>query len=84
MGYTPGSSHFPMAVMHTMIYMPFMYKAPIGSPLVIPSTYETQQNYAHSSWVTQTPLASLFYQGEQRKPQPQPEVEPRRNPACNH
>ncbi|MBA0656512.1 hypothetical protein Goklo_008859 [Gossypium klotzschianum] len=61
--YMPRPYHFSMATTHMMMYWPSKYEALMGSPLVIPSTYGTQHSYTHSPWVTQTPLASLFYQG---------------------
>ncbi|MBA0679663.1 hypothetical protein Goari_011420 [Gossypium aridum] len=50
-------------------------RAPTESPLVIPSMYGTQHSYAYSSFVTQTPLGSLFYQGgsSSQPPIPRPE-----------
>ncbi|MBA0767340.1 hypothetical protein Gotri_016235 [Gossypium trilobum] len=48
--------------MLTTMYRLFMFQVPTESPLVIPSVYETQHSYAHSPFVRQTPLGSLFYQ----------------------
>ncbi|MBA0814638.1 hypothetical protein Gohar_020454 [Gossypium harknessii] len=60
-----------------------------------PSPYGIQVGYAHSPWVMQTSLQSLFYQGgsssqhpqqeaDPEQPQPRSEVEPRKNPEYNH
>ncbi|MBA0854117.1 hypothetical protein Goshw_026211 [Gossypium schwendimanii] len=73
MFYMFGLSTFPM--MQTVMYRPSMYQAPTETPLVILSMYGTQHSYAHSSFVTQTPLGSLFYQGgsSSQPPIPRPE-----------
>ncbi|MBA0856663.1 hypothetical protein Goshw_001304 [Gossypium schwendimanii] len=49
--------------MLTTMYRLSMFQAPTESPLIIPSVYGTQHSYAHSLFVRQTPLGSLFYQG---------------------
>ncbi|MBA0683857.1 hypothetical protein Goari_025484 [Gossypium aridum] len=49
-------------MMLTTMYRLSMFQAPTESPLIIPSVYGTQHSYAHSPFVRQTPLGSLFYQ----------------------
>ncbi|MBA0815728.1 hypothetical protein Gohar_000479, partial [Gossypium harknessii] len=64
MWHTPEPSHFLMMLMLMIMYRPSMHEAPTESPLVIPLVYGTQHSCAHSSFVTQTPPGSLFYQCE--------------------
>lgn len=47
----------------TVTYEPSMFRASTESLIVMPSMYGTQHSYTHSSFVMQTPLGSLFYQG---------------------
>ncbi|KAA3466679.1 serine/threonine-protein phosphatase 7 long form-like protein [Gossypium australe] len=53
----------PYFLLLVLCQVDFWTFAPTESPLIILSVYGTQHSYAHSSFVTQTPPGSLFYQG---------------------
>ncbi|KAH1082654.1 hypothetical protein J1N35_022415 [Gossypium stocksii] len=61
--------------MPTTTYRSFMFGAPIGSPIVMPSVYETQYSYTLTLVVSQTPPRSLFYQVGQSSQPPIPRME---------
>ncbi|MBA0550699.1 hypothetical protein Golob_021623, partial [Gossypium lobatum] len=61
--YTPMPSMFQTMTNSTTMYRLPMFRAPIESPIILPSVYGTQYSYTLTLMVSQTPPGSLFYQG---------------------